>query len=154
MALEAVGLGLDAEAVKDIEVTTRQADVISCATFSPEPLVFGEWLKEGAHVDLVGGYRPEVRETDDTTIQRATVFCDTLTGAPKAAGDLTQPLESGILQFEDLNDLYALVGGDHPGRTSGSEITMFKSVGASLEDFAATVLIYEQVSKKSSNYSS
>ena len=154
MALEAARLGIDVEAVKEIEAATRQADLISCATFSPEPLVFGEWLKEGAHLDLVGGYRPEVRETDDTTIRRATVFCDTLSGAPKAAGDLTQPLASGLLQLGDLNDLHALVGGNHPGRTRGSEITMFKSVGASLEDFAAAVLIYEQVSKKSYDYSS
>ncbi|MGB0551795.1 MAG: ornithine cyclodeaminase family protein [Alphaproteobacteria bacterium] len=148
LAAAAGDLGLQAEAVEDIEATARSVDVISCATFSPEPLVLGEWLRDGTHLDLVGGYRPEVRETDDTSIRRANVFCDTLTGAPKAAGDLTQPLASGVLNFDDLVDLYALVQGRHPGRTSADEITMFKSVGASLEDFAAAVLVYEQVKQE------
>jgi len=148
MAADAAELGADVEAVEDVEAATRQSDIISCATFSADPIVYGDWLKEGAHLDLVGGYRPEVRETDDTSVRRATVFCDTLGGAPKAAGDLTQPLASRVLKLEDVNDLYALVGGEHPGRTSETEITMFKSVGASLEDFAAAVLIYEQVSKE------
>jgi ornithine cyclodeaminase len=148
LASAAGDLGLQAEAVEDVEATARGVDVISCATFSPDPLVLGDWLRDGTHLDLVGGYRPEVRETDDTSIRRANVFCDTLTGAPKAAGDLTQPLASGILKFDDLVDLYALVQGRHPGRTSADEITMFKSVGASLEDFAAATLVYEQVKRE------
>ena len=148
MAADATKLGANVEAVEDVEAATRGSDIISCATFSADPIVFGDWLQEGAHLDLVGGYRPEVRETDDTSIRRSTVFCDTLGGAPKAAGDLTQPIASGVLKFKELHDLYALVGGSHPGRTSDDEITMFKSVGASLEDFAAAVLIYEQVAKE------
>ncbi|MEC7302532.1 MAG: ornithine cyclodeaminase family protein [Pseudomonadota bacterium] len=148
MAADATKLGANVEAVEDVEAATRGSDIISCATFSADPIVFGDWLQEGAHLDLVGSYRPELRETDDTSIRRATVFCDTLGGAPKAAGDLTQPIASGVLKFKELHDLYALVGGSHPGRTSDDEITMFKSVGASLEDFAAAVLIYEQVAKE------
>ena len=70
-----------------------------------------------------------------------------MNGAPKAAGDLTQPIASGLLKEADIVDLYSLVGGAHPGRSSPEEITMFKSVGAALEDFAAAVLVYEQVRK-------
>lgn len=145
LASEAGDLGLEVEAVADLEAASRKADAISCATFSPDPLVLGDWLSPGTHLDLVGGYRPEVRETDDTSVRRANVFCDTLAGAPKAAGDLTQPLASGVLKLDDLVDLYSLVRGEHDGRISADEITMFKSVGASLEDFAAAVLVYEQV---------
>ncbi len=147
LAAAAGDLGLEAEAVTDIEAAVRAADAVSCATFSPDPLVRGDWLQPGAHLDLVGGYRPEVRETDDAAIRRASVFCDTLGGAPKAAGDLTQPLASGVLKLEEIVDLYGLVQGAHPGRRSDEEITLFKSVGASLEDFAAAVLVYEQVRK-------
>ncbi len=147
LAAAAGDLGLEAEAVTDIEAAVRAADAVSCATFSPAPLVRGDWLQPGAHLDLVGGYRPEVRETDDAAIRRASVFCDTLGGAPKAAGDLTQPLASGVLKLEEIVDLYGLVQGAHPGRRSDEEITLFKSVGASLEDFAAAVLVYEQVRK-------
>ena len=84
MAADATKLGANVEAVEDVEAATRGSDIISCATFSADPIVFGDWLQEGAHLDLVGGYRPEVRETDDTSIRRATVFCDTLGGAPKS----------------------------------------------------------------------
>ena len=82
-------------------------------------------------------------------MRRATVFCDTLAGATKAAGDLTQPLAAGVIQLEDITDLYALARGEHPGRRTPEEVTLFKSVGASLEDFASAVLIYEQVKKSS-----
>ena len=132
------------------ESAAREADIISCATFSPDPVVQGEWLAAGAHLDLVGGYRPEVRETDDEAIRRARVYCDTVTGAPKAAGDLTQPIAAGVLNPDDLIDLYALAQGRDIGRVSDDEITIFKSVGASLEDFAAAALVYEQVKNQRS----
>ena len=131
--------------MEDIEAAAYVSDVISCATFSPNPLVMGEWLSVGMHLDLVGGYRPEVRETDDESIRRSRVYCDTLNGAPQAAGDLTQPIASGVLDPNDLTDLYALAQGHDLGRKSDEEITLFKSVGASLEDFAAAVLVYEKV---------
>lgn len=150
LAAAAGDLGLQAEAITNIEAAVPDADAISCATFSPAPLVQGDWLSAGTHLDLVGGYRPEIREADDTAVRRAKVYCDTLTGAPKAAGDLTQPLASGALRMEELADLYDLVQGRNPGRTSADDITMFKSVGASLEDFAAAVLVYEQVKKTGS----
>ena len=149
-AAEACESGILAAAVETAEAAAREADVISCATFSPDPVVKGEWLAAGAHLDLVGGYRPEVRETDDEAIRRARVYCDTVTGAPKAAGDLTQPIAAGVLNPDDLIDLYALAQGRDIGRVSDDEITIFKSVGASLEDFAAAALVYEQVKKKRS----
>jgi ornithine cyclodeaminase len=138
-------IGLAAEAVDDLAAAVGLADIVSSATLSPDPLIRGEWLKPGVHVDLVGGYRPEVREADDTVVRRASVFCDTLSGAPHAAGDLTQPIEAGLLRIEDIVDLIALTRDAHPGRSSEEEITMFKSVGASLEDFAAAVLVYEKI---------
>jgi len=149
MATAAGDFGIRAKPVEDIEAAACEADVVSCATFSPDPLVKGEWLGAGTHLDLVGGYRPEVRETNDESIRRSRVFCDTLNGAPEAAGDLTQPIASGVLDLKDVIDLYALSQGHDMGRKSDEEITLFKSVGVSLEDFAAAVLVYEQVRGKS-----
>ena len=146
IADEARALGLNAEAVVDLEAAVRSADIISCVTLSSEPLVSGTWLKPGAHLDLVGGFKPDMRETDDEAVRRAAVFVDTRAGAMKEAGDIVQPLKSGLLKKEGIRaELQELVRGTHAGRSSGNEITLFKSVGAALEDLAGAILAYEHV---------
>ena len=130
----------------DLEDAVRRAHIISCATLSIEPLIAGAWLQKGQHLDLVGGFRPEMRETDDTSIQRARVFVDTRAGACKEAGDIVQPLESGVLSSEDIAaDLFELTQGTRAGRRSRDEITLFKSVGTAIEDLAAAELAVERV---------
>lgn len=117
------------------------ADVISCATLSERPLIEGAWLRPGAHVDLVGAFRPSMRETDGAAVARASVFVDTMAGARGEAGDLLQAAAEGVFDYADVRaDLAALCSGAHRGRASADEITLFKSVGASLEDFAAARL--------------
>jgi ornithine cyclodeaminase/alanine dehydrogenase-like protein (mu-crystallin family) len=143
-AAEARSLGFYAEAVTDIEAAARSADIISCATLSSQPLIRGEWLKSGAHLDLVGGFKPDMRETDDAAIRRARVFVDTRTGAMSEAGDIVQPLQSGVLLPEAIHaELSELVTETKPGRLGDSDITLFKSVGAALEDLAGAILAYE-----------
>ena len=113
----------------------READIVSCATLSATPLIRGKWLKKGAHLDLVGAYAPKMREADDDAIRRSRVYVDTRIGAPKEAGDIVQPLKKGILKKTGIRgDLYDLCRGKAKGRTKPSEITLFKSVGASVED--------------------
>jgi len=144
MASAMAAEGLPAVAVDDLEAAARSADVISCATLSSEPLILGAWLKPGAHLDLVGGFTPQMREADDEAIRRATVFVDTYHGATKEGGDIVQPLESGLLTTREIeSDLHGLCHGEHPGRMGDQEITLFKSVGAALEDLAAAILVYE-----------
>ncbi|MDM9621126.1 ornithine cyclodeaminase family protein [Rhizobium sp. S96] len=146
IAAEARALGLQAEAVVDLEAAARTADIISCATLSSEPLVSGEWLKAGAHLDLIGAFKPSMRESDDMAISRSSVFVDTRAGALTEAGDIVQPLKSGVLTEAAIKaELAELVTGAHPGRTSSEEITLFKSVGAALEDLAGAVLAYETI---------
>ena len=136
--------GIAASANADLERAVAEADIISTCTLSIEPLVRGEWLRPGTHLDLVGGFRPDMREVDDTAVRHASVFVDTIDGAPNEAGDIVQPLQRGIIAASDVKaDLYNLVRGTHPGRASPAEITMFKSVGASLEDLAGAVLAYQ-----------
>ncbi|MBV1694345.1 MAG: ornithine cyclodeaminase family protein [Hyphomicrobiales bacterium] len=137
-------LGLDVRAVTDLEAAVREADVVSTATMSTEPLVRGSWLKPGTHVDSVGAYRKTMRETDDDLVRRARVFVDTRAGAFGEAGDILIPIEAGVIGKDAvLADLYDLTRGAHPGRPSATEITFFKSVGASIEDLAAAVAVYE-----------
>ncbi|WP_395710034.1 ornithine cyclodeaminase family protein [Reyranella sp.] len=129
------------------ELDRRQAvvaaDIVSCATLSRTPLVKGDWLHQGQHVDLVGAFTPEMRESDDRAVARARVFVDTRAGALKEGGDIVQPLANGTISTADIvADLADLARGAKPGRAADDHaaITLFKSVGAALEDLAAAEL--------------
>lgn len=129
----------------DLASAAAQADIISCATLSHAPLLSGDWLQPGCHVDLVGGYTPMMREADDLTIQRSSVYVDTMYGALHEAGDIMQPLSNGTLSQEEIRgDLFDLCLGRVKGRTTKTDITLFKSVGAAIEDLAAAILLYEK----------
>ena len=128
-----------------LEQALRAADIVSCATLTKTPLIRGDWLRAGQHIDLVGGFRPDMREADDEAIRRARVFVDTRGGTTKEAGDIIQPLESGVLPPEGIAaDLFELTRGEQAGRRSDDQITLFKSVGTALEDLAAAQLMLER----------
>jgi ornithine cyclodeaminase len=147
LAARLAASGTAAISVPDLAEAVTTADIITCATLSQEPLVRGTWLKPGAHLDLVGGYRPEMRETDDEAISRARIFIDT-DAALHEAGDIVQPLRSGALAPERIaGDLSGLVRGTCEGRQSTNEITLFKSVGTALEDLAAAKLAFSRFSE-------
>ena len=139
--VEAVAVeGLSVEVAPDLDAAVAEADVISCVTGATQPIVRGELLRPGTHVDLIGGFNHAMREADDDVVRRASVFVDTYDDAV-IAGDIAQPLESGLITRADLAaDLAELVAGTHPGRGSDDEITMFKSAGTALEDLAAARL--------------
>jgi alanine dehydrogenase len=132
-------LGLKVEPVRHLEAAAREADIISCATLSTTPLIKGAWLKPGAHLDLIGAYLPEMRESDDEAVKRAKIFVG---GALKEGGDIVQPLKAGVIKETDIAaDLFDLCRGKHKGRSSPTEITLFKSVGTAIEDLAAAQLM-------------
>ncbi|NTJ43529.1 ornithine cyclodeaminase family protein [Agrobacterium larrymoorei] len=146
---EARALGLNAHAAINLEDAARNADIISCATLSNDPLIKGEWLKQGAHLDLVGAFKPTMRECDDEAAKRATIFVDTFDGALKEGGDIVQPLESGAIVRRDIvAELADLVTKRHVGRSDDKQITLFKSVGAALEDLAGAIQAYESATAK------
>ncbi|MCI5077908.1 ornithine cyclodeaminase family protein [Oricola sp.] len=133
--------GFDASAASDLDEAVEEADTISAATLSSVPLIKGALLTPGTHVDLVGAFTPQMRESDDDCVRRATVFVDTFEGATKEGGDIVQPLNDGVIARADIRaDLAALTTGAHAGRSSDDEITLFKSTGAALEDLAAAIL--------------
>lgn len=146
VARQAATLGLTASATEDLAAACREADIISTATLARDPLIRGEWLGPGTHLDLVGGFRPDMREADDECVRRAQIYVDTSEGALGEAGDLVQPLHSGVITRDAVRaDLHDLCRGTHPGRDSDAAITLFKSVGTALEDLAAAILAYETV---------
>lgn len=130
---------------EDLAEAAGGADIISCATLSHDPLIKGEWLQPGTHLDLVGGFTPKMRETDDVAIRKARVFVDTRAGACKEAGDIVQPIESGALSEDDIaGDLFELTRGERAGRRFYTQVTLFKSVGTALEDLAGAQLAVER----------
>lgn len=139
-------LGLQAEVAGNLGEAASQADIISCATLSTEPLIRGEWLKPGSHLDLIGAFKPSMRESDDTAVKRASIYVDTREGATSEAGDIVQPLRAGIISLTDIRaDLAELCKASHSGRRTAEEITLFKSVGAASEDLAAAIFAVAQV---------
>ncbi len=146
VALELRKEGYPVHAVENLEAAVREADIISSATLSSKPLIHGAWLKPGAHLDCVGAFKPSMRETDDEAISRSSLFCDTRGGALREGGDYAQPLASGLIKESDVKaDLYDLTRSRHRGRASPKEITMFKSVGAAIEDLAAAMLVWKRL---------
>jgi ornithine cyclodeaminase len=138
--------GLRVRAASDLAEAVGTADIVSAATLASAPLIRGEWLKPGTHIDLVGAYTPKMREADDAAVTRARVYVDTRAGALHEAGDLVQPIAAGLLEEADIaGDLFDLCRGTAAGRRSDTEITLFKSVGTAIEDLAAAVAVYERV---------
>ncbi len=135
--------GIEPAIADDLEEAVREADIVSCATLSPTPLVRGAWLKKGAHVDLVGAFSLKTREADDAAIRRARVYVDSRASAPKGSGDIAIPLRKKILALKGIQgDLFELCRGKTKGRKRQDEITLFKSTGLALEDLAAAMLVW------------
>ena len=128
----------------DLEAGVAWADIVSCATLSQTPLLDGRWLQPGQHLDLIGAFRPNMREADDLTMTRAAIYVDTRAGAVAEAGELVQTLATGAIKPSDIKgELGELVTGKVPGRTDPAAITLFKSVGTAIEDLAAAELAVE-----------
>lgn len=120
----------------DLASSAAQADVIVSATSARSPVLHGEWLTEGTHVDLIGGYKPYMREADDTVFARAAAIWIDNETALRESGDLLQPIAAGVIAESDIRgDLRTLLSGQ--GRRDDRDITVFKSVGFAVPDLAA-----------------
>lgn len=140
--------GVRFEVCEDLEMGVRGADVVTCATCSEKALVLGEWLKDGAHLDLVGSYKPSMRECDDEAIRRGRVFVDNEV-AKVEAGELVGAFERGVIKEDGVEgDLVELIKGVKSGRKEDSEITVFVSVGSAVVDLLSAQLAYETITVK------
>jgi len=133
---------------KDLQAAIQKADVISSATLSKEPIIKGEWLKPGVHLDLIGSHTPKTREADDEVIRRSTIYADSREGALHETGELAIPIASGLLDPKDVHaDLVELCKANKLARKNEEEITLFKSAGLAIEDLAAALMVYEAVAE-------
>ena len=131
-------------AKNDIKEALNVADVISCATLTQKPLIMGDWIKPGQHLDLVGAFTPDMAEADSKAIAKSKVVVDTYEGALSESGELINALKEGRIEKEHiLSDLRELVLEEKNIRKDSNDITLFKSVGTALEDLAAAELVIE-----------
>jgi len=135
--------GWNARAATDLEAAVRQADIVSCATLATSPLVRGEWLAPGSHLDLIGSFTPAMREADARCFDGALTWVDTEEALQKS-GDLLDAMAAGTLRAEEVQGTLAMLcRGEHPGRTNDAGRTVFKAVGSALEDLAAATLVWQ-----------
>jgi alanine dehydrogenase len=135
---------LDVRASEDRAAACARADIVSCATGAAAPVLEGRWLPPGAHIDLVGGFSADTREADDAVVGGARIVVDTRAGALHEAGDVLIPLRTGVIGDADIaGELADLCSGRICGRTTPEQTTVFKSVGAALEDLVAMQLLLE-----------
>jgi ornithine cyclodeaminase/alanine dehydrogenase-like protein (mu-crystallin family) len=134
--------GCALEAVPSAEAAVRDADIVATVTASPEPVVQRSWLKPGAHVNAVGSSIPSTRELDTATVAAARLFVDRRESALNEAGDVLIPMREGAIKPEHIvAELGEVIIGKHPGRRSASELTLFKSLGLSVEDVASAAYV-------------
>ena len=133
-----VDAGIADELVDDLAEAVADADVVSTATMTREPLIRGEWLQPGTHMDCVGAFLPDHREVDDDVVRRSEIFVDSRLAAVEESGDLAIPLAAGTIDHSAIRaDLYELCQGLHPGRSGPAAITMFENGGGGHLDLMA-----------------
>ena len=131
--------------VDDLAAAARAADIITCATMATDPVIKGEWLRPGQHVDLIGAYRPDMREADDRALTRARIFVDSRATTIGHIGELKIPLAHGVIGVGDvLADYYDLASGAF-ARRSEDEITLFKNGGGAHLDLMTARYILDRV---------
>jgi ornithine cyclodeaminase len=126
---------------EDLETAVRTAEIIATCTMTKEPLIRGDWLQPGQHLDLIGAYTPEMREADDTCLKRARVFVDSRATTIGHIGEIMIPIQAGVITEADIQgDFHDMVAG-RAGRRSDDEITLFKNGGGAHLDLMTARMI-------------
>ncbi|MFQ5993897.1 MAG: ornithine cyclodeaminase family protein [Acidiferrobacterales bacterium] len=137
---------IEIQATEDLPTIVQEADLISCATMASTPLIKGQWLKPGAHLDLVGGFTNAMREADDEAVRRATVFVDMRATTISHCGDISGPIEAGVITADDIRaDFFDLCQGKYSGRKRPEEITLFKNGGGGHLDLMTARFLLSRV---------
>lgn len=137
------GPGVAVEVVAEPRLAAKQAGIVSCLTAATTPVLQGAWLSPGTHVDLVGGYTPQMRESDDAVVRRGRLFADSLRFGVETCGDYAQPLAAGVIGREAiLGDLFDLCAGRVTGRQGAGDITVCKNGGGGHLDLMAARAFY------------
>lgn len=132
---------------RDLAAAVRSADLVTVATTSSVPVIHGEWLRSGQHIDLIGAFRADMREADDEVMRRGRVFVDSRRTTISHIGELLAPIDAGVIGAEDvIADFYDLASGRF-ARTSDDDITVFKNGGGAHLDLMVANYIIAQASK-------
>jgi alanine dehydrogenase len=137
-------IGVAVEPVDSGEKAVRDADIVVTATSAMKIVLEGPWLSPGVHVNAIGANWAQKRELDDAAVSRADVIAvDSIEQAKMEAGDLILPFAIDATRWDAVRELGGIVAGKTPGRTSASQITLFKSNGIAIWDLAVAVRVYE-----------
>jgi len=137
----------NATAIQDLPEALSNADIVSSSTMSTSPFIKGEWIKAGTHVDLIGAYRPDMREADDSLLVKSRIFVDSRETAIHDIGELAIPIKNGIIKEDDvIADFYQLCN-DGQGRKTDAEITLFKNGGGAHLDLMTALYIKKMAGK-------
>ncbi|MCT2539484.1 ornithine cyclodeaminase family protein [Sedimentimonas flavescens] len=143
LTAEALAARTGARAEADLETAVRGAEIIACTTMSSQPYIRGEWLQPGTHLDLIGAYRPDMREVDDETLRRARIFCDSRATTIQHIGEFKDPLARGVISETDIiADYYDIHAGTF-ARRSDDEITLSKNGGGAHLDLICAQYILQ-----------
>jgi alanine dehydrogenase len=143
-----IKLGIQVAPVDDVRDAVFDSDVVITATDSATPVMSGDWLTKGSHINAIGSNWPERRELDDKAIRRSgAIFVDSLEQAKQEAGDLIAPVGNGTLTWDRVRELGEVLAGKVEGREHLDEITLFKSLGIGLEDVAVGGWVYQKASE-------
>lgn len=142
-------LGVEVTPVESAQKCVQGSDIVITMTTSREPVLLGEWLEPGMHINAAGSNHWIRREVDDNVIQRAdVVVVDSVPDAQVEAGDLLYPIERGVIRWDQIHELAAVVAGRVPGRTSDEAITLFESQGIAISDVAAAAYVYQKAKER------
>ena len=137
--------GVEIVVAESVQEAVREADIICTVTASTEPVLKGEWLKPGVHINAIGACRPADRELDSETVRVAKLYVDRLESAQNESGDYLIPLKEGVITPSHIiGEIGELISGTIGGRGSAAEITLFKGLGLAIEDLAAANFIYNE----------
>ena len=142
-------LDIEVTPVKTAQDCVKGADIVTTMTTSPTPVVEGEWLQHGMHLNVMGSNHWTRREVDDEVIRQVdTVVVDSIADAQRYSGDLLFSMDRGLIRWEQVHELVSVVAGRIPGRPSADAITLFKSHGIGISDVAAAAYVYRKAKER------
>ena len=137
--------GVDVSLAGSVREVVENVDVLALATTAATPIVDGAWLPKGLHINAIGSHAPGLRELDTASVVKSKIICDQKDACLAEAGDIQIPLEEGAMSEDDIyGEIGELVTGTKKGRESDEEITLFKSVGLSIQDISTAYHVYQQ----------
>ncbi len=135
------------EVAGDLETACGQSDIITTATMTTTPILFGDWIKPGTHVDLIGAFKPDMREADDGLLVKSSIFVDSRETTLGHIGEIEIPLQAGVISADDIRGDFYEICTAKAGRESEKEITFFKNGGGARLDLMTSETIFRAVNE-------